>query len=298
MSPTGASSHCEMRPVSLVVRSVVVIGSSARGRSIEAEAVTSAAIRRRPFRFGAIVNTAADSARWAEICRRVEDTGCTTVYVSDHFGDQVALIPALAASLAASTTVRVARWLHAMTIGTRWCMRRNSNRGSLVEGTSRLGYRCRLARPGVRQGRDPIRPPIGASVAGPCEAVTIMKGLFADGAFSFSGVHYTVRDLDGRPKPTQRPHPPLTIGAQGRRLLSFAAREADVIGASRPASAAVSSERFDRVNPLRTPSTNRSAGSASFGRSAPGHRTQHGCLPARGDVIDRPPPKASHHRSA
>jgi alkanesulfonate monooxygenase SsuD/methylene tetrahydromethanopterin reductase-like flavin-dependent oxidoreductase (luciferase family) len=28
----------------------------------------------------------------------------------------------------------------------------------------------------------------------------------------------------------QRPHPPLLIGAQGKRLLSFAAREADIVG--------------------------------------------------------------------
>jgi alkanesulfonate monooxygenase SsuD/methylene tetrahydromethanopterin reductase-like flavin-dependent oxidoreductase (luciferase family) len=32
------------------------------------------------------------------------------------------------------------------------------------------------------------------------------------------------------PKPLQRPHPPIFIGAGGKRLLSFAAREADIIG--------------------------------------------------------------------
>ena len=63
-----------------------------------------------------------------------------------------------------------------------------------------------------------------------CEAVAVMKGLFADGAFSFAGHHYRVHELDGRPKPIQRPHPPLLIGGAGRRVLSFAAREADIVG--------------------------------------------------------------------
>ena len=36
--------------------------------------------------------------------------------------------------------------------------------------------------------------------------------------------------LDGFPKPVQRPHPPILIGASGKRMLSIAAREADIIG--------------------------------------------------------------------
>ena len=39
-----------------------------------------------------------------------------------------------------------------------------------------------------------------------------------------------MRALSGTPKPVQRPHPPLLIGAARRRLLGIAAREADTIG--------------------------------------------------------------------
>jgi probable F420-dependent oxidoreductase len=62
------------------------------------------------------------------------------------------------------------------------------------------------------------------------EAVRIIKGLWAEGPFTFSGQYYTIRGLEGWPKPLQRPHPPLFIGGGGKRLLSFAAREADIIG--------------------------------------------------------------------
>src|SRR5947199_60033 len=47
--------------------------------------------------------------------------------------------------------------------------------------------------------------------------------------FSFDGTHYTIDKLSGTPKPVQQPHPPILIGAGAKRMLSFAAREADII---------------------------------------------------------------------
>jgi len=62
------------------------------------------------------------------------------------------------------------------------------------------------------------------------EAIAIIKGLFSEGQLTFSGKYYTIRELDGTPKPVQKPHPPMFIGGGGKRLLSIAAREADIIG--------------------------------------------------------------------
>ena len=62
------------------------------------------------------------------------------------------------------------------------------------------------------------------------EALAVIKGAMADGPFSFAGEHYTITDYDGLPKPVQRPHPPILIGGGGRRVLSIAAREADIVG--------------------------------------------------------------------
>jgi alkanesulfonate monooxygenase SsuD/methylene tetrahydromethanopterin reductase-like flavin-dependent oxidoreductase (luciferase family) len=60
--------------------------------------------------------------------------------------------------------------------------------------------------------------------------VAVMKALFADGAATYEGGHYRVTNLDGRPKPVQRPHPPLLIGGARERILRLAAREADIVG--------------------------------------------------------------------
>ncbi|HEY5429875.1 MAG TPA: TIGR03560 family F420-dependent LLM class oxidoreductase [Solirubrobacteraceae bacterium] len=50
----------------------------------------------------------------------------------------------------------------------------------------------------------------------------------ADAPFTFTGDHYTLRDLDAQPKPVQRPHPPLIMGGSGGpRSARMAARYAD-----------------------------------------------------------------------
>jgi probable F420-dependent oxidoreductase len=62
------------------------------------------------------------------------------------------------------------------------------------------------------------------------EGLKVIRGCMADGAFSFTGTHYNITDYNGLPKPLQRPCPPILIGAGGKRMLSIAAREADIVG--------------------------------------------------------------------
>ncbi|MCU1352550.1 MAG: hypothetical protein JWM05_1759, partial [Acidimicrobiales bacterium] len=72
--------------------------------------------------------------------------------------------------------------------------------------------------------------PPGRRIDRLAEAVTVMKGLLSDGPITFHGTHYDIDGLEGWPKPVQRPHPPIVMGGGGRRMLSLAAREADVVG--------------------------------------------------------------------
>jgi alkanesulfonate monooxygenase SsuD/methylene tetrahydromethanopterin reductase-like flavin-dependent oxidoreductase (luciferase family) len=62
------------------------------------------------------------------------------------------------------------------------------------------------------------------------EAIAVLKGCFADGPFSFEGRYYRITDHDGGPKPVQRPHPPFLVGGGGRKTLTLAAREAQIVG--------------------------------------------------------------------
>ncbi|MGZ4757215.1 MAG: TIGR03621 family F420-dependent LLM class oxidoreductase, partial [Acidimicrobiia bacterium] len=70
----------------------------------------------------------------------------------------------------------------------------------------------------------------GVRIARLDESLTVMKGLMADGPFSFHGEHYQVDALDGEPKPVQRPHPPIVVGGGGPKVLALAAKHAQIVG--------------------------------------------------------------------
>jgi probable F420-dependent oxidoreductase len=64
------------------------------------------------------------------------------------------------------------------------------------------------------------------------EAVTTVKGLLGGEPVTFTGRHYRVSGHTIHPLPVQRPRPPILIGGNGRRLLTLAAREGDIVGLS------------------------------------------------------------------
>src|SRR6202021_2820381 len=59
--------------------------------------------------------------------------------------------------------------------------------------------------------------PAGGRIKRLTEAITILKGCFAGGPFSFSGEHYIITGHDGAPKPARRPHPPISWAAAASR---------------------------------------------------------------------------------
>ena len=63
----------------------------------------------RKFRFAAQLSKAPDgTARsWADQARKAEDLGYSTLLVPDHFGDQLAPVPALMAAADATSTLRI-----------------------------------------------------------------------------------------------------------------------------------------------------------------------------------------------
>ena len=60
----------------------------------------------RPFRFGIQVSNAASRDTWSAVARKAEDLGFSTFFMPDHFGDQLAPVPALMAAADATTELR------------------------------------------------------------------------------------------------------------------------------------------------------------------------------------------------
>src|SRR3954447_21676247 len=61
----------------------------------------------RPFRFGVQLSNVASADAWRETARKAEDLGYSTLFMPDHFGDQLAPVPALMTAADATTTLRV-----------------------------------------------------------------------------------------------------------------------------------------------------------------------------------------------
>jgi probable F420-dependent oxidoreductase len=61
------------------------------------------------------------------------------------------------------------------------------------------------------------------------EALVVVKRCFSGEKFSHNGDHYRITEYASYPTPVQQPLP-LLIGGGGRRVLSIAAREANIVG--------------------------------------------------------------------
>ena len=64
------------------------------------------------------------------------------------------------------------------------------------------------------------------------EGLQVLKMLWAQDRTDFEGRYYTMRNAVANPKPVQKPHPPIWIGAGGASTLRLTARHADVWNAS------------------------------------------------------------------
>lgn len=65
----------------------------------------------RPFRFGVITYQAESKEEWITKVRRVEQLGYAVLLAPDHFGEQLAAVPALLAAADATTTLRIGSYV-------------------------------------------------------------------------------------------------------------------------------------------------------------------------------------------
>ena len=75
-----------------------------------------------------------------------------------------------------------------------------------------------------------VYDPPGVRIDRMTEGLAIMRALWASGdPVHFAGKHYTIAGAVGTPRPHSQPGPKVCIGGGGKRMLSFAAREADIV---------------------------------------------------------------------
>jgi probable F420-dependent oxidoreductase len=185
----------------------------------------------RQFRFGVIVKAPRSAADFAAYAKRIEDLGFSTLFVPDHFVDHdLAPIPTAMAAAMATSTLRVGTlvlgndYRHPVVL---------ANEAATIDllsgGRLELGVGAGWMTADYEKGGFRLDPP-RTRITRLDESLTVMKGLMADGPFSFSGEHYRISDLDGQPKPVQKPHPPFIVGGGGPKVLAVAAKHAQIVG--------------------------------------------------------------------
>ncbi|HEX6351286.1 MAG TPA: TIGR03621 family F420-dependent LLM class oxidoreductase [Candidatus Dormibacteraeota bacterium] len=185
---------------------------------------------KRPFRFG-LGLFSVDPATFATDAKAIETEGWSTLLIPDHLTlDQAAPLPALAAAAALTERLRLGTFVLNNDLRHPAVLAQEAATVDLISnGRLELGLGAGWNQPEYTAiGRD--FEPAGRRIERLEESLAVLKGLFADGRFSFDGKHYRIEAMDGLPKPFQRPHPPLLIGGGGRRLLSLAGRQADIVG--------------------------------------------------------------------
>jgi probable F420-dependent oxidoreductase len=160
----------------------------------------------------------------------MESLGYSVATMPDHFTEQLAPMPALQAVLDATTTLRagalvfdndykhpaiLAKELATMDVLSDGRVEIGLGAGWMVSDYEQLGLP--YDRAGVRIDRF-------------VEGLAIIRGVMADGPFDHAGEHYTITGYEGFPKPAQRPCPPILVGGGGRRVLTIAAQQADIVG--------------------------------------------------------------------
>jgi len=184
----------------------------------------------RRLRFAVEIHSPFPGRSWLDTAREAEQLGYSTVFLPDHFDEGPGPIAGLAAFAAVTTTLNVGALvldcdfrhpaLLARELATIDVMSEGRLEVGLGAGWKQLDYDqsgIPMDRPGVRVGRLQ-------------EHTTVLKGLWAEGPFSFSGEHYEITELDGTPAPFRTGGPPIVVGGGAPRLLRWAGATADIVG--------------------------------------------------------------------
>jgi probable F420-dependent oxidoreductase len=193
----------------------------------------------RPFRFAVQSFSAASGKEWRERARRVEALGYSALHLADHIlgpGPAIArsnhpiqglaAVPAMMSAAEATTTLKVGCRVFCIDYQHPAVLAKQAATIDLLsDGRLELGLGAGWLAAEYEALSIPLDPP-GKRIARLAETVGVMRALFSGDEVNHTGVDIRLAGFAGAPK---RPMPPLMIGGGGKRILSLAAREADIV---------------------------------------------------------------------
>ncbi|HEX6477438.1 MAG TPA: TIGR03621 family F420-dependent LLM class oxidoreductase [Ktedonobacteraceae bacterium] len=184
----------------------------------------------RPFRFGVVThNTNASLDALVARARLAERLGYSAFLVPDHLGDQFDTPLALAAAAQATHTLRIGSFVFANDFRHPALLAKAAATLDVLSGGR---FELGLGAGWMQSEYEQVGLAFGTAgerIDRLVESLQVIKRLFSGDPVNFSGTHYRITDMRGHPSPVQRPHPPILLGGSGKRILSVAAREADIV---------------------------------------------------------------------
>ncbi|MEC7916592.1 MAG: TIGR03621 family F420-dependent LLM class oxidoreductase [Actinomycetota bacterium] len=183
-----------------------------------------------PFRFGVQFSKSTSGPTYRETVQKIEDLGYSTVFCPDHFDDQWAPTVALTVAAEATSNLRIATLVYDVDYRHPVTLAKEVATLDLVsEGRVEFGIGAGWMRQDYEGAGIHFDTP-GVRIERMIEAVEILKGLWTPAPFNFQGAHYSITELEGTPSPHQPGGPPIIIGGGGKRVLTEAAKRADIVG--------------------------------------------------------------------
>jgi probable F420-dependent oxidoreductase len=200
---------------------------------------------RPPFRFAVQATNAAGGSEWRDTVRKVQDLGYSTLFLADHYlgpgpaqraahtpRQDLAPIAAMAAAAAVSETLRVGCRVFCIDYHAPAVLAKEAATLDLLsDGRLEMGIGAGWSEVEYTAMGLDFEPP-GRRIAKLAEVVAFIKAHWQGDELNWSGDFMQVHGYAGRPRPVQRPHPPIMIGGGGQRVLSLAGREADIVSIS------------------------------------------------------------------
>lgn len=184
----------------------------------------------RRLRFATELKDPLPGRTWVDSAREIEQLGYSTVFLPDHFDEGPGPIAAMGAFAATTSTLNLGvlvfdcDFRHPAILARELATIDVISEGRLEVGLGAGWKQADYDRSGIAMDRPGVR------VSRLIEHAAVLKGLWADGPFSFTGEHYEITDLDGTPKPYRAGGPPIVVGGGAPRLLRWAGATADIVG--------------------------------------------------------------------
>src|SRR6478736_2855067 len=197
---------------------------------------------RPPFRFAVQATNASDAREWRETARKAQELGYSTLFLADHYlgpgpaqraartpRQDLAPIAAMATAAAVTETLRIGCRVFCVDYHVPAVLAKEAATLDLLsDGRLELGIGAGWS--GVEytaMGLEFDTP--GRRISKLEEVVALIKAHCSGKELACAGEFVNVDGYQGTPQPVQRPHPPIMIGGGGKRVLTYAGREADIV---------------------------------------------------------------------